>query len=176
LEVRAGQPVEARVELGVLPDRQPLVEAHLLAHVADPVAHAPGVADHIDAVHLDRPLGRPEEADQHANGRALAAAVRAQGGEALSPLDLDAEAIDGGEVAESLGEVARLDDHAGRCASPRRVDSMSGAICSAKRTVPPGSSERSWSTRSAPGVRSCRTSTRAKCPAPRAPCTYRRPR
>src|SRR5262249_53087806 len=100
-----------------------------------------------------------------------ARAVGAQEGEDLSPLDLDAEAIDGGEVAESLGEVARLDDHAGRCASPRRVDSMSGAICAAKRTGPPGSAERSWSSRSAPARRSCRTSTRAKCPAARAPWT-----
>src|SRR5262249_1243209 len=176
LEVRAGQPVEAGVELGVLADREPLVEAHLLAHVADPVAHATRVVDHVDTVHLDGPLRRAEEADQHADARPPARSGGPQEGEHLSPLHLDAAAIDGGEIAEALGQVARLDDHGGRCASPRRVDSMSGTICSAKRTVPPGSAERSWSTRSTPGVRARWTSTRAKRPAARAPWTYGRAR
>ena len=172
LELRAGEPVEAGVELDVLPDRQTLVEAHLLAHVADPVAHAPGVTDHVDAVDLDRPLRRPEKPDQHPDRRALPRAIGAEKGEDGPRLHLDAEVIHGGEVAEPLGEAARADDHpANPCASASSVDSMSGSACSAKRTVPPGSRSRSRSTRATPGVRRCCTSIRAKRPAARAPWT-----
>ena len=46
-------PVEARVELDVFADRETLVEAHLLAHVADAVAHAARLAEDVDAVELD---------------------------------------------------------------------------------------------------------------------------
>ena len=44
LELGAVEAVEAGVELDVLAQRQPLVEAHFLAHVADVVAHAARVA------------------------------------------------------------------------------------------------------------------------------------
>ena len=44
LERRAVEAVEAGVELDVLAQREALVEAHLLAHVADAVAHAARVA------------------------------------------------------------------------------------------------------------------------------------
>ena len=54
LERRAVEAVEAGVELDVLAQRQPLVEAHLLPHVADVVAHPARVADDVDAVDLDR--------------------------------------------------------------------------------------------------------------------------
>src|SRR5207245_6659424 len=50
LERRAGEPVEAGVELDVLAQREALVQAHLLAHVTDPVAHAARVPDDVHAV------------------------------------------------------------------------------------------------------------------------------
>ena len=138
LELRARQAVQAGVELHVLAQRQALVEAHLLAHVADVVAYPSRPADDVHAVDLDRPRRRSEQADQHADRRALARAVGAEKGEDRSRLDGQVERVDGGEVAEPLGEAVGLDDRRvhrlSACrASASSVDSMSTGVRSAKR-------------------------------------------
>ena len=174
LERRAGEPVEPGVELDVLAQREALVQAHLLAHVADPVAHAARVADDVHAVDLDRARRRPDEADQHADGRALAGAVGAEEGEDRARRHFDREVVDRGEGAEALGEPARPDDRPGHHtppASARSVDSMSSGASSTKLSAPPARAARSASTRPAPGASVRRTSMRAKRPVARAAST-----
>ena len=51
-----------------------------------------------------------KQAGQHLHRRRLAAAVRAEKAEDLAALDGEAHAIDGGEIAESAGQIARDDD------------------------------------------------------------------
>jgi len=173
-ELRAREPVEPGVELDVLTQGEALVQAHLLAHVADPVAHAARVADDVHAVHLDRTRRRPDEADQHADGRALAGAVGAEEGEDRARRHLDREIGDRGEGAEALGEPAGADDRRGHHPPPesaRRVDSMSSGVSSAKLTAPPATVVRSASRRVTPGASARRTSMRAKRPVARAPST-----
>ena len=51
--------------------------------------------------------GRRQQAGQHLHRRGLAAAVRAEEAEDLAALDREADAVDGGEVAEAAGQVAR---------------------------------------------------------------------
>src|SRR5581483_9215616 len=53
--------------------------------------------------------GRGEDAAEHANGGALAAAVGAEEGEDLAAADAEAEVIDRHEVAEAPGEMPHLD-------------------------------------------------------------------
>src|SRR5262249_30379169 len=50
LELRAREAEEAGVELDVLPQGETLIEAHALSHVADAVAHAARITDHVDPV------------------------------------------------------------------------------------------------------------------------------
>src|SRR5262249_15411957 len=166
------EPEQAGVELDVLAQREPLVEAHLLPHVADVIADPPGPGDDVDAVDLDRAGGGPEQPDQHADRRALAGPVAAEKREDGARFDRDAQGVDGREVAEALREPRGPDDgraHASP-ASASNVVSMSTGRCSAKRT-PPVSPSRSRSTRSAPGEPSRRTSMRAAAPVARAPAT-----
>jgi len=51
-----------------------------------------------------------EDAGQHAQGRGLAGAVRADQAEQLPRGDLQVEAVYGGQVAETAGEVVDGDD------------------------------------------------------------------
>ena len=110
LEIGRLDAVEPGVELDVLAQREPRVEAHLLPHVADALAHPPRMLAHVDPVERDRARRRREQADQHADRRALARAVRAEEGEDHAALDLEIDGVDGREVAEALAEAAREDD------------------------------------------------------------------
>src|SRR5262249_4605436 len=146
-----------------------------------PVRIAPprGAADDVDGVPRGLARGRLEEPDQHADGGAFAGAVAAEKGEDRARLHGDGEVVDRREVAEALGEAARLDDrraHACAPASPSSVVSMSAGTCSTNRTVPRLSAARSAITRSVSGDWSRRTSTRAHGPVARAPATYARSR
>src|SRR5262249_61633194 len=169
------EPEQAGVELDVLAQREPGVEAHLLPNVADVIAAPPGPGDDVDAVDLDRAGGGPEQADQHADRRALAGPVAAEKGEDGAGLDRDAQVVDGGEVAEALREPRGPDDRRAHAspASASSVVSMSTGRGSPERT-PPASPSRSRSTRPAPGEPSRRTSMRAAVPVARAPATQGR--
>ena len=87
-----------------------------------------------------RAVGRREQADQHADRRALAGAVGAEEREDRARRDLEAEIVDGREVAEALGEPGRADDRRRSCVSSCRararasVASMSTGTCSTKWT------------------------------------------
>ena len=57
--------------------------------------------------------GRRQQARQHLHGRGLAAAVRAEKAENLAALDREIDPVDGGEIAETAGQVAGGDDGLG---------------------------------------------------------------
>ena len=67
----------------------------------------------VGAVDQDLALGRLLEAGDHPQRRRLAAAARAEQREELALADREAELVDGGEVAEALGDLAQLDAGAG---------------------------------------------------------------
>ena len=60
-----------------------------------------------------RPAVGRLEAGQHAQERGLAAAGRAQQGEELALVDVEADIVDGVDVAELLGDVLDLDERLG---------------------------------------------------------------
>src|SRR5262249_35152742 len=74
----AVQPVDPRVELEVLDDRQIGVERELLVHVADLAANRFAVADDVEAEHRRLAGRRREQTAQDADQRRLARAVRAE--------------------------------------------------------------------------------------------------
>ena len=57
------------------------------------------------------PVGGRQQAAQHLHRRRLAAAVGAEEAEDLTALDPEADMIDRNEIAESLRQAVRLDDH-----------------------------------------------------------------
>ena len=71
------------------------------------------------------PLGAVE-ADHAAHRRALARAVRTEEAGDLAGLDVEAEIVDGDDLAEALGEVADLDHHAGR--TLRAIEALRAAV------------------------------------------------
>ena len=82
--------VEAADEVEVLADREVLVEAEALGHVADLALDRPRLLDDVVAeAGAAARVGR-EQAAQHADGRGLAAAVGAEEAADLAALDLDA--------------------------------------------------------------------------------------
>src|SRR5262249_58196400 len=93
-----------------------------------------GGADDVEAVHLDLSRGRLEEPDQHADGGALAGAVAAEKGEDRARLHGDGEVVDRREVAEALGEAARLDDRRAHASSPATPSSL--VLTSARPSSP----------------------------------------
>ena len=101
---------QARVQVEVLANRQLGIERERLRHVAD--AHARAHVAGVDRTAEQRRLarGRRQQPGQHLHGRGLAATVRADEAEDLAALDGEAHVVDGGEVAEAAGQVAR-DDH-----------------------------------------------------------------
>ena len=75
-------------------------------------------------------LGRRQQAGQHLHGRRLAAAVRAEKAENLAVLDVEADVVDGGEIAEALGQPVGRDGD--RPPSPlRAAASRSCAVAAA---------------------------------------------
>src|SRR5690606_35886652 len=61
-------------------------------------------------VEQDRTGGRMLEAGQHAQQRGLAAARRPEQREELALVDVERQVVDGGEIAEPLGDVAERDE------------------------------------------------------------------
>ena len=84
-------------------------------HVGRPlVGRQPG---HVLPVDLDAPEGRRLEAREHPEQRRLAAARAAEQAEQLALPDVEADVVDGDEVAELLGDL--LDAHERRVPRPR---------------------------------------------------------
>ena len=93
----------------VLPHGQLGVEREGLGHEADVPARLHVAALDRLAEEQRRALGRRQQAGQHLHGGGLAAAVGAEKSEDLAALDAEVDVVDGGEVAELLGQAVRLD-------------------------------------------------------------------
>src|SRR5690606_31619028 len=78
-------------------------------------------------VEQDAALARLLEAGEHAQERGLAAARRAEQREELALVDRQRQIVDGGEVAEPLGDVLEGDIGACRRIVPRREASADAA-------------------------------------------------
>ena len=65
--------------------------------------------DDVEAVDERRARGRRQQRRQHADERRLAGAVRAEQAEDLALFDGEADAVDGGEVAEPLDDLPDVD-------------------------------------------------------------------
>ena len=61
------------------------------------------------AADLDRAAGRPQDPGDHAEGRGLAGAVRAQESEQLALRHVEIDVVDRGELAVPLGEMGQSD-------------------------------------------------------------------
>src|SRR5262245_43873027 len=64
-------------------------------------------------------LARREQPGEHFHGRRLAAAIRAQEAKDLTAFDGETDAVDGREITESAGQVARHYDRRARAVPAR---------------------------------------------------------
>ena len=82
----------------------------------------------VEARDAQRAGGRGEEPAQHAEGRGLAGAVRAEEPENLAAMDPEIDAIDRGEGAEPAHEVADFDDDLAACFTGNNALVATGAL------------------------------------------------
>ena len=153
----------AAVEVEVLGDRHRPVERVGLRHDADHLLGQRRVADDVDAADLGRAARRGDPGGEHADGRALAGAVRAEEAVDLAGADLHVEVDHGVDVArvglvQLLGrdDRRRLVGHGGGAC--RRWFRMHGSLLGAPR----GGGRGGWSAagegRGVAGVSRARTS------------------
>ena len=101
--------IQLGVQLQILRDRQFAVERESLSHVADVAPSLHVVRAHRLAKQLACAAARRQEPDQHFHRRRLAAAIGAEKAEDFAARDLEADVIDGDEIAELAREPLRLD-------------------------------------------------------------------
>ena len=99
------QAVDAPVELQILRHREVVVEAELLRHVADPLAHLLGLGADVEPVHPGGALAHREQSGERLDDGRLPAPVRSQEAENLPGLDPEIHPLHRGEVPEAPGEV-----------------------------------------------------------------------
>src|SRR5262249_61393032 len=104
-QVIATKPVDAGVKFDVFDYGQVFVEAELLRHVADALANLIGLRHAIETEHRAFAFGRSEQSAQSFDQRRLARTVRAEEAEDFAFFDRDAHVVNGGENAETNGEV-----------------------------------------------------------------------
>ena len=93
------------VQFQILAQRQLAIEREGLAHVADTTADRDVLGIDEMAEDLGLAFARGQQPRQHLHGRRLAAAVGPQKAENLAARDLEADVINGREVAEAHGQV-----------------------------------------------------------------------
>ncbi len=106
---RAGEAVDPAEETQILNDGQIVIETEALGHVADPVLQGLGVLRDVDAEDARASGGGSEETAQHADGRGLARAVRAEKAEHLALPHGERQVVHGRERAEPLDQMIDLD-------------------------------------------------------------------
>ncbi|MNT37210.1 hypothetical protein D3C72_1733370 [compost metagenome] len=105
----AVQVLDGGEEFQVFVHRQVLVEGELLRHVADAPLQGFGVVGDLAAEHFDLAGAGQQQAAEHADGGGLAAAIGAEEAEHLGAVDVQVQPVDGGELAEALGQAACAD-------------------------------------------------------------------
>src|SRR6185437_5304341 len=100
-----GPPIEAEV----LQYGEVVIQAELLAHVADPLTDCVALSPHVEAFNPGFAFGDWQNAGQHLDHSGLAAAVRPKKPEDFALLNSDRGLIDRDEVAEAPREIFRFD-------------------------------------------------------------------
>ncbi len=103
-----GDPVEVGVKIDVFLDRQVVIEAETLGHVADMLLDALRFLHGIEAQHLGPAAVRVHDAAEQADGGGLAGAVGAHQREGLSGGDGEVQAVNRGQRAEVLCQACGL--------------------------------------------------------------------
>src|SRR5262249_9608500 len=101
--------VHACDEIQVFLDAQVFVEAEALSHVADLTLDQSRLSAQIESETTSLSGVRSEEAAQHADGRGLAAPVRAEESEDLPALDANREIVYHDAIAEALAQAVHVD-------------------------------------------------------------------
>jgi len=101
LEPRGLQTVDTAVELQILLDGQIVIEAEILRHVADALAHGFRILAHIEAFDVSLAAAERQEAGEHFDDGRFSAAIWTKEAEDFAFLDAEADIVDGGEVAET---------------------------------------------------------------------------
>ena len=99
-----------RDHLEVVVAREVRVERRRLDHRADAPQRRPGVRRHVVAEAQRAPRRRPHEAEDHANGGALAGAVGSEEAEHLAGVEVDIEPADGLDLAVALAQALGTHD------------------------------------------------------------------
>ena len=102
------EPVDAPDEFEILGDRQVLVEAEALRHVADMALDGVALMDDVIAQTGAAAVVSTEQPAEHADEGGLATAVRAQESEDFPLLHLKADVIDDSAISESLGHALHV--------------------------------------------------------------------
>ena len=108
-----GHPVHARDEVEVLLDRQVLVVAEALGHVADAPLDLGGAGAQVEAEGGAAAFVGREQPAQHADRGGLAAAVRPEKSDDPAARDGEVDVIDHGAPAVALGQAVDLDCRGG---------------------------------------------------------------
>ena len=107
-EVGTRQAEVATVDDDVLADRQLHVERVLLRHDAQSSADVGAIRDRVKAENAQRPARRRRNAPDHPHGRCLAGAVRPEETESFPAFDVEVDAVDRHELAETLHQSAGM--------------------------------------------------------------------
>ncbi len=101
--------VHARDEVEIFKNRQVLVEAEFLRHVAGLAADQRGFADDVMSKASAAPAIGDEKSAQHPDGGGFAAAVGAEKTADLAPAQLQGEPVDDFAGSEALPQVTDVD-------------------------------------------------------------------
>ena len=104
-----GHAVQLRVNQQVFFDAQLEVARHRLRNHADGAAHIVRLLADVEAVDERRAGGWWKQRDEHPNQRRFARAIWTEQAENFTFLDGEADAVDGGEVAELLDDRPDID-------------------------------------------------------------------
>src|SRR5262249_5338463 len=95
-------------ELQELAAREALVQERLVRDVAEQLPRPVAVVDQIVPTEAHASSRRKEQSAHHLDGGCLARSRRPQESEQLAHPDVEAEALDGGLIAVTLGDVVQL--------------------------------------------------------------------
>src|SRR5260370_10676111 len=104
LQARGFEAVDAAVELQVFRDGKIVVEAEVLRHVADALAHGFRFGPHVQTFDPGRSSAERQKSGEHFDDGGLSAAVGAEETKDFAFFDSEAHVVHGGEVAEAPHE------------------------------------------------------------------------
>src|SRR5271169_4165266 len=97
--------VDAAVKLQILRDRQVVIQAVILRHITDALAHDLGIHAHVQSLHMSGATAQRQKSSEHFDDGGLAASIGAEKAENFALLDAETHVIDGGNLAEPPDKV-----------------------------------------------------------------------